>query len=98
VLESLTGFSFPQAPGLCTRYATEIACRHEDKEDVAVSIIPRPGADAATEIRLQAFKRTITKLTNADLIEMIEEANSVMAFARAPTTPTPAFVLSATTH
>ncbi|KAI8945910.1 P-loop containing nucleoside triphosphate hydrolase protein [Xylaria longipes] len=26
LLESLTGFAFPRAPGLCTRYATQITC------------------------------------------------------------------------
>ncbi|KAF2029777.1 hypothetical protein EK21DRAFT_66999 [Setomelanomma holmii] len=49
VLESLTGFSFPQAPGLCTQYATQISCRRELEEYVAVSIISQQGADAATE-------------------------------------------------
>ncbi|KAL3960769.1 hypothetical protein ACCO45_005886 [Purpureocillium lilacinum] len=45
VLESLTGFSFPRATGLCTRYATQITCCRDPLPSVAISIIPRPDAD-----------------------------------------------------
>ncbi|KAF2495757.1 hypothetical protein BU16DRAFT_608235 [Lophium mytilinum] len=78
LLESLTGFSFPQAPGLCTRYATQISCRRESEKKVVVSIIPRPGADAAVDIRLRAFKRNISNLENEGLGSIIAEANIVM--------------------
>ncbi|KAF2133256.1 interferon-induced GTP-binding protein Mx2 [Dothidotthia symphoricarpi CBS 119687] len=78
VLESLTGFSFPQAPGLCTRYATQISCRRELEPKVLISIIPRPGADAAVQDRLRSFKRTIPDLTNEILVEIIKEANRAM--------------------
>ncbi|KAI0616258.1 interferon-induced GTP-binding protein Mx1 [Pyrenophora tritici-repentis] len=78
VLESLTGFSFPQAPGLCTRYATQISCCREPEESVTVSIIPRQDADAATENRLRAFKRDTTRLTNDALVQIIQDANKAM--------------------
>jgi GTPase SAR1 family protein len=79
VLESLSGFSFPQAPGLCTRYAIQISCRREPEERVTVSIIPREGAvDAATEKRLRAFKRDISKLSNEVFLQIIQDANEVM--------------------
>ncbi|KAF2788844.1 hypothetical protein K505DRAFT_285390 [Melanomma pulvis-pyrius CBS 109.77] len=78
VLESLTGFSFPQAPGLCTRYATQISCRREPEEYIAVSIIPRQGADAETENRLRAFKRNISKLTSDALVQIIQDVNKIM--------------------
>jgi GTPase SAR1 family protein len=78
LLESLTGFSFPQAPGLCTRYVTQISCRREPEKKVAVSIIPRSGADEALEGRLRAFKREISDLTNEALVSIIEEANKAM--------------------
>ncbi|KAH8707606.1 interferon-induced GTP-binding protein Mx2 [Phaeosphaeriaceae sp. PMI808] len=77
-LESLTGFSFPQAPGLCTRYATQITCHREAKECVVVSIIPRQGADAATETKLRGFKRNIPSLDNEALVQIIQDANKVM--------------------
>ncbi|KAF2181486.1 hypothetical protein K469DRAFT_671236 [Zopfia rhizophila CBS 207.26] len=78
VLESLTGFSFPQAPGLCTRYATLISCHRAPEKHVAVSIILRSDVDEAVESRLRAFKRSISNLTNEALLRIIEEANKVM--------------------
>ncbi|OAL05155.1 hypothetical protein IQ06DRAFT_302251 [Phaeosphaeriaceae sp. SRC1lsM3a] len=78
VLESLTGCSFPQAPDLCTRYATQISCRREAEECVDISIIPRQDEDAATEQRLRAFKRSMPRLSNETLAQIIQEANSAM--------------------
>ncbi|KAK8038602.1 hypothetical protein PG993_007013 [Apiospora rasikravindrae] len=42
VLESVTGFSFPRAAGLCTRYATQITCRRAAEKRIFISIIPPP--------------------------------------------------------
>ncbi|KAF1842442.1 interferon-induced GTP-binding protein Mx2 [Cucurbitaria berberidis CBS 394.84] len=78
VLESLTGFSFPQDPGLCTRYATQISCRREPRQNGFVSIIPRAGADAATVDRLRSFKRPIPYPTNEILTRIMTEANQAM--------------------
>lgn len=78
MLESLTGCSFPQAPDLCTRYATQISCRREAEECVDISIIPRQDEDAATEQRLRAFKRSMPRLSNETLAQIIQEANSAM--------------------
>jgi hypothetical protein len=48
-------------------------------ERVTVSIIPRRGAvDAATEERLQAFKRDISKQINEAFLQIIYDANKVM--------------------
>lgn len=77
VLESLTGFSFPAAPGLCTRYATQICCRCEAEKRVDISIIPRQDADAATEQRLRAYKRSMPRLSNETLAQIFQ-ANSAM--------------------
>lgn len=82
VLESLTGFSFPQAPGLCTRYATQISCRREPTESVTVSIIPRPNAEAATEKRLRAFRHTASNLSNDDLVDIMQKANEAMGIRK----------------
>lgn len=80
VLESLTGFSFPRATGLCTRYATQITCRREadatQKKRIEVSIIPRPGADEALKARLRAFRRSVENLDNDQLATIFDEVSS----------------------
>ncbi|KAI2464835.1 interferon-induced GTP-binding protein Mx2 [Annulohypoxylon bovei var. microspora] len=78
VLESLTGFSFPRAAGLCTRYATQITCRRELQRSVNVSIIPRPDADETLKSRLLQFQRQITEIDNHRLTKIFEEANEAM--------------------
>ncbi|PKS11166.1 hypothetical protein jhhlp_002927 [Lomentospora prolificans] len=78
VLESLTGFSFPRAAGLCTRYATQITCSRVSEECVDISIIPRPDADEALKERLISFHRRLTHLDNTELAKVFEEANQAM--------------------
>ena len=78
VLESLTGFAFPQAPGLCTRYATQISCKREPKTSIKVSIIPRPGCDAALAEELRTFERIIPELSSEALTGIMSEANTAM--------------------
>lgn len=73
VLESVTGFSFPRAAGLCTRYATQITCRREVQKGVAISIIPRPSATTAEKEDLKQFHRFVTDLSGCDLAEVFEE-------------------------
>ncbi len=73
VLESLTGFSFPRAAGLCTRYATQITCSRDAQRRVSVSIIPRPDADDALKGRLLGFHRQLNKMDNEDLAKIFEE-------------------------
>ncbi|KAI1812999.1 interferon-induced GTP-binding protein Mx2 [Poronia punctata] len=78
VLESLTGFAFPRAAGLCTRYATQITCRRDGRDFVTISIIPRPNADDDLKARLQGFHRELTHLGNDKLAEVFHEANKAM--------------------
>lgn len=73
VLESLTGFSFPRAAGLCTRYATQITCSRESRKKVAISIIPRPRAQDDLKRRLLAFRRVLDNLDNDELARVFEE-------------------------
>lgn len=75
VLESLTGFAFPRAAGLCTRYATQITCRRESLHSVTVSIIPRPGADDAANARLRKFRRSVDAVSGAGLVDIFEEVS-----------------------
>ena len=74
VLESVTGFSFPRAAGLCTRYATQITCIREAERKVSISIIPRPDAEGSLKERLLAFHRELSHMTNEDLARVFEEA------------------------
>ncbi|KAF6812953.1 interferon-induced GTP-binding protein Mx1 [Colletotrichum plurivorum] len=78
VLESLTGFSFPRAAGLCTRYVTQITCRRESEKGIVVSIIPRPDADEALKAKLLQFKRHLSSIDGNDLVSVFEEANIAM--------------------
>lgn len=75
VLESLTGFSFPRATGLCTRYATQITCRREATSSITIGIIPRPGADDAVKARLRGFHRSSDILKGNDLADMFDESS-----------------------
>ncbi|ODA80261.1 hypothetical protein RJ55_03219 [Drechmeria coniospora] len=78
VLESMTGFSFPRAAGLCTRYATQITCHRHPIKSVRVSIIPRPDADDTLKSQLLEFERCTTELDNDALTEIFHEANLAM--------------------
>ncbi|KAG8160026.1 hypothetical protein KVR01_010663 [Diaporthe batatas] len=78
VLESLTGFSFPRAAGLCTRYATQITCCREAEEGIVVSIIPRPDADETLKAKLLQFQRHLSSIDNDELVKVFEEANISM--------------------
>ncbi|KXH66213.1 interferon-induced GTP-binding protein Mx1 [Colletotrichum salicis] len=78
VLESLTGFSFPRAAGLCTRYATQITCCREPEKGIVVSIIPRPDADETLKAKLLQFKRHLSSADGNNLASVFEEANIAM--------------------
>ncbi|KAK7737299.1 hypothetical protein SLS53_006602 [Cytospora paraplurivora] len=79
VLESLTGFSFPRAPGLCTRYATQITCRREAQSSVSITIMPRPDADDIVKQRLKKFRRYVDgSIEGQDFAQIFQEANSAM--------------------
>ncbi|KAI1771421.1 interferon-induced GTP-binding protein Mx2 [Hypoxylon cercidicola] len=78
VLESLTGFSFPRAAGLCTRYATQITCCRDPQKSVDISIIPRPNADEKLKSRLSKVQSHITEIDNDKLSQTFEDANKAM--------------------
>ena len=85
VLESLTGFSFPRAAGLCTRYATQITCCRDATTSVIISIIPRPNADEELKMKLLGFLRRIDgELDNAELASIFHEVSFTLhiPFAR----------------
>ncbi|KAI1815507.1 interferon-induced GTP-binding protein Mx2 [Poronia punctata] len=89
VLENLTGFAFPRAAELCTRYATQITCRREKEKSISVSIMADP--DAAPDVcnRVKAFHRKVTDLSEDNLAGIFRDANEVMGISTPenPTTP-----------
>lgn len=72
-LESLTGFAFPRAATLCTRYATQISCIRAPVKEIVVSIIPRPDASEELKTRLQAFRHTMDKMDDKSLAAVFHE-------------------------
>lgn len=78
VLESLTGFSFPRAVNLCTRYATQITCCRDSTESVTISIIARPGADEKLKKKLSAFRRQIVGPLGHDQLAGVFKAVSTL--------------------
>ncbi|KAL8403591.1 hypothetical protein RB594_008738 [Gaeumannomyces avenae] len=78
VLESLTGFCFPRAAGLCTRYATQISCCRDPQKSVVISIIPRPDAGDDLKGKLLKFRRHMTEIDNDELAGIFQDANEVM--------------------
>jgi hypothetical protein len=59
LLENITGIPFPRDAGLCTRYATQITSRRDDKSLVEVTIIPGPNASEEHKQHLQNFSASI---------------------------------------
>ncbi|KAI0154227.1 P-loop containing nucleoside triphosphate hydrolase protein [Xylariaceae sp. FL1272] len=83
VLENLTGFAFPRAAELCTRYATQITCRREDVESITVSIIPNPDAPQDQQDRVKEFHREFTGLDPETLAHVFQGANEAMGIRAA---------------
>ena len=77
VLESVTGFSFPRAAGLCTRYVTQITCCRDTTKSINISIIPRPDGDDELKSRLLAFRRRFTTFDNDDLAKVFEDVREI---------------------
>ncbi|KAK7977090.1 interferon-induced GTP-binding protein Mx1 [Apiospora saccharicola] len=88
VLESITGFSFPRAAGLCTRYATQITCRRAAERSITISIISRPHADLATRFRLRQFMHKLPDMNNEKLIEIFDKASVAMGIQMSKTDAT----------
>ncbi|KAI1384096.1 dynamin family protein [Hypoxylon trugodes] len=95
VLESLTGFPFPRAVNLCTRYATEIICRREETQSITASIRPSATASADVVAKLQGFRVELpTHDRNSKKFQEVFEQASITMGLRSGTDPTsfaPAF-------
>lgn len=78
VLEGLTGFPFPRAVNLCTRYATEIICRRDEVKNIFITIRPQAGASADRVTKLQEFKVDATNLdpTSASFQDVFQKVPS----------------------
>ncbi|KAK1978920.1 interferon-induced GTP-binding protein Mx1 [Colletotrichum cereale] len=77
VLESVTGFAFPRAPELCTRYATQITCRRDDFESIHVSIIPSQDSSDDRKEKLRTFVHSVKK-DDLALADVFSKANKAM--------------------
>ncbi|KAI1430646.1 interferon-induced GTP-binding protein Mx2 [Xylaria sp. CBS 124048] len=81
VLENLTGFAFPRDAELCTRYATQITCRREAAENIAVTIMASPEAAPEEHERLKKFRRGCTELSPESLAQIFKDANEAMGIS-----------------
>ncbi|KAI0839115.1 dynamin family protein [Hypoxylon sp. FL0890] len=77
VLESLTGFPFPRAVSLCTRYATEIICRRGELGSVVATIRPAVGSSAERAAKLQNFKLVLNR-NNKGFEDVFHQASVTM--------------------
>jgi GTPase SAR1 family protein len=93
VLEGITGFAFPRAAELCTRYVTQITCRRDDRINVEVSIIPHVDAESQEKESLRRFHKLLDSLTEQNLGEVFRQANDIMGIQNGGSNPTnrPAF-------
>ncbi|KAI1375357.1 dynamin family protein [Hypoxylon crocopeplum] len=95
VLESLTGFPFPRAVNLCTRYATEIICRRDDTESITAFIRPAANASADRAAKLSAFKVVLPALDRNNKVfqDVFHQASTAMGLRSGsdPSDSAPAF-------
>jgi hypothetical protein len=74
VLEGITGFAFPRAAELCTRYCTQITCRREQQRSIAVSIIPHDDADPQERAKMKEFNETLDEINKEGLAKIFKKA------------------------
>ncbi|KAI1119357.1 interferon-induced GTP-binding protein Mx2 [Nemania sp. NC0429] len=84
VLENLTGFAFPRAAELCTRYATQITCRREQVETITVSIMANQDASPDEQAQVRKFHRTFTGFSPATLAQVFKDASANEAMGIRP--------------
>ncbi|KAI0014316.1 P-loop containing nucleoside triphosphate hydrolase protein [Xylariaceae sp. FL0662B] len=78
VLEGLTGFGFPRAAELCTRYATQITCRREKEESIHVSIIPHADSAPDEQERVKKFHWKLKSMCPKNLAQLFTYVNEAM--------------------
>ncbi|KZZ94743.1 Dynamin, GTPase domain protein [Moelleriella libera RCEF 2490] len=80
LLETLTGIPFPNAQGLCTRYATQITHRRDVIHDILVSIIPVSPVTDDRKQRLLAYNRSVksTALLQKEYESIIRQVDILM--------------------
>ncbi|RAQ69118.1 dynamin [Aspergillus flavus] len=90
LLEGLTGFSFPIASDLCTRYVTQIVLRRTKPEDsgTRITIIPGPSASDGHRENLLSFERS-SQEEDLDSSEIADIFNEAMKAARHMGVPGP---------
>jgi hypothetical protein len=77
VLEAISRMSFPTKDGLCTRFATELVLRRDNKTGVIVSIIPGPKRTPEERAMLEKFSIKVDQGC-PDLGSVVEKAGLAM--------------------
>lgn len=80
LLEGLTGIPFPRSLGGCTRYATQISHRRENKVSIKISIIPASSASDDEKKNLKNYKASVqtTFELQKQLPNILVDVNKVM--------------------
>ncbi|KAI0132578.1 interferon-induced GTP-binding protein Mx1 [Xylariales sp. AK1849] len=78
VLEGITGFAFPRAAELCTRYCTQITCRREEQRSITITILPNEDVDPVERANMQKFHETLNEITHDNLGGIFKKANEAM--------------------
>ncbi|KAG9241824.1 P-loop containing nucleoside triphosphate hydrolase protein [Calycina marina] len=76
VLEALTDITFPTKDSICTRFATEIHLRRENKISLAIKVIPGPDRILEEQDKINVFKESINDFL--DLPRVMKEAMYTM--------------------
>ncbi|PGH37001.1 hypothetical protein GX50_00237 [[Emmonsia] crescens] len=77
VLEGITGIPFPRQDGVCTKFATEIILRHDQREtSITASIIPHSKREEMKAAELRTFHWSLTGYW--ELPDVIEDAACLM--------------------
>jgi GTP-binding protein EngB required for normal cell division len=80
VLEAISGMKFPTKDNLCTRFATELALRHEADVGLKITIIPGPNRSDRERQQLSAVTFD-SDITNLDLGSVVEKAKDAMGIS-----------------
>jgi GTPase SAR1 family protein len=79
LLESLSGIPFLKDSSLCTRHATQITSRRDDKESVKINIIAGPHAPEDHKKTVEGWTREITSTMEfrnqfVEILKQVSEA------------------------
>ncbi|KAL9095009.1 MAG: hypothetical protein Q9165_002611 [Trypethelium subeluteriae] len=89
VLEAITEIPFPRKENLCTRFATEIILKRDDKTSVTTTITPDKTKPEAEQDKLRGFRKRVDNLHG--FAGLVEEATVLMGLDDTKNSATKAF-------